>query len=70
MTQANYTSRSRTPKNSVAGRPLPLRLNPEERHIIEEMAEKESRSASNMVRVIFLRGLESLLHVSTANKAE
>jgi hypothetical protein len=59
MTQVQNTQRARTPKNSVAGGSLPLRLSPEERSEIEAMAEAECRSASNMVR-IFLRGLESM----------
>lgn len=58
MTQAHHVQRSRTPKNSVAGGTLPLRLSPEERSSINAMAEAECRSASNMVRIIFLRGLE------------
>lgn len=58
MTQAHHTQRSRTPKNSVAGGALPLRLSPEERAAIDEMARAECRSASNMIRIVFLRGLE------------
>lgn len=60
MTQVQNTQRARTPKNSVTGGSLPLRLSPEERSEIETMAEAECRSASNMVRIVFLRGLESM----------
>ncbi|KAA0520145.1 hypothetical protein F0325_15980 [Enterobacter ludwigii] len=60
MTQVQNTQRARTPKNSVAGGSLPLRLSPDERLEIEGMAEAECRSASNMVRIVFLRGLESM----------
>ncbi|EFO3867775.1 hypothetical protein DM659_20230 [Escherichia coli] len=60
MTQVHHVQRSRTPKNSVAGGALPLRLSPEERSTIEAMAEAECRSASNMVRIVFLRGLETM----------
>lgn len=60
MTQVQHVQRSRTPKNTVAGRALPLRLSPEERSTIEAMAEAECRSASNMVRIVFLRGLQAM----------
>ncbi|WP_278400417.1 hypothetical protein [Hafnia paralvei] len=60
MTQVQHVQRSRTPKNTVAGRSLPLRLSPEERSTIEAMAEAECRSASNMVRIVFLRGLQAM----------
>lgn len=60
MTQVHHGHRSRTPKNSVAGGTLPLRLSPEERSTIEDMAEVECRSASNMIRIVFLRGLEAM----------
>ncbi|KOQ95157.1 hypothetical protein [Pluralibacter gergoviae] len=60
MTQVQHEQRSRTPKNSVAGKPLPLRLSPEERTTIETMAKEECRSASNMARIVFLRGLEAM----------
>lgn len=60
MTQVQNAQRARTPKNSVAGGALPLRLSPEERTEIEAMAEAECRSASNMVRIVFLRGLECM----------
>lgn len=60
MTQAEHIQRSRTPKNTVAGGPLPLRLSQEERATIEAMAEAECRSASNMVRIVFLRGLQEM----------
>ena len=60
MTQVQHVQRSRTPKNSVAGGALPLRLSPEERSTIEAMAEVECRSASNMARIVFLRGLAAI----------
>ncbi|WP_294901898.1 hypothetical protein [Tatumella sp. UBA2305] len=60
MTQLHHTQRSRTPKNAATGGTLPLRLTPEERAKVEAMAEADCRSASNMVRVVFLRGLEVL----------
>lgn len=60
MTQVQHVQRSRTPKNTVAGGTLPLRLSPEERLTIEAMAEAECRSASNMVRIVFLRGLQAM----------
>ncbi|MBG6247324.1 MAG: hypothetical protein EKD82_04510 [Candidatus Symbiopectobacterium sp. PLON1] len=60
MTQVHHVQRSRTPKNRVAGRPLPLRLSPGERLAIEEMAKAECRPASNMVRVVFLRGFDAI----------
>lgn len=60
MTQTQHVQRSRTPKNTVAGGTLPLRLSPEERSTIDAMAQAECRSASNMVRIVFLRGLEAM----------
>lgn len=60
MTQLHHVLRSRTPKNTATGRTLPLRLSPEERATIDAMAEADCRSASNMVRIVFLRGLEAM----------
>ncbi|MEG2431391.1 MAG: hypothetical protein RSA84_14770 [Acinetobacter sp.] len=50
---------------------MPLRLSPEERSTIEAMAEAEYRSASNMVRIVFLRGLQAMQHdqaIETGNE--
>ncbi|WP_127959990.1 hypothetical protein [Serratia microhaemolytica] len=60
MTQQHHVQRSRTPNNTVAGGALPLRLSPEERSTIEAMARAECRSASNMIRIVFLRGLATM----------
>ncbi|OON40791.1 hypothetical protein BTJ39_06850 [Izhakiella australiensis] len=60
MTQLHHAQRSRTPRNAATGGTLPLRLTPEERATIEAMAEADCRSASNMVRIVFLRGLEAM----------
>ncbi|MCT2388597.1 hypothetical protein [Erwinia pyrifoliae] len=46
---------------------LPLRLSTDERSIIEAMAEAECRSASNMVRIVFLRGLEAMKPFGAGN---
>ena len=61
MTQLQHIQRSRTPKNTASGGILPLRLSVEEREVIESMAEAECRSVSNMARLVFLRGLQSLI---------
>lgn len=37
--------------------PIALRLKPEERAALEELAKRESRSLSSMARLIFLRGM-------------
>lgn len=58
MTQAHHEQRSRSPKGVAAGKPIPLRLSPEERQVVEAMADQECRSLSNMVRMVFLRGLQ------------
>lgn len=60
MTQAQHIQRSRTPKNTALGGTLPLRLSIAERSTIEAMAEAECRSASNMARIVFLRGLNAM----------
>ena len=62
MTQLQHIQRSRTPKNTVAGGILPLRLSVEERRTLEALAEAECRSASNMARLIFLKGLQSIIN--------
>ncbi|MEG0622047.1 MAG: hypothetical protein RR498_03945 [Hafnia sp.] len=70
MTQVQHVQRSRTPKNTVTGGVLPLRLSPEERSTIEAMAEAEYRSASNMARIVFLRGLQAMQHDQAVMKYE
>ncbi|ELW0650081.1 hypothetical protein QMR89_005086 [Salmonella enterica] len=50
--------KSRLPKGAFKGRPIALRLTPEVRKTVEELAKKELRTDCNMAHVIFMRGLE------------
>ncbi|AYN26568.1 hypothetical protein D8682_05920 [Buttiauxella sp. 3AFRM03] len=58
MAQVESNQRSRLPKGMSSGNPIPMRLTPEERAFLEDLAAKECRSISNMARMVFLRGME------------
>lgn len=62
MNQEQHTHKSRLPKGSLTGRPIALRLTPEVREIVEEMARKEVRTNCNMAHIIFMKGLEIIIH--------
>ncbi|ECA5249522.1 hypothetical protein H9V85_003648 [Salmonella enterica subsp. enterica serovar Louisiana] len=61
MKQERYTPKSRLPKGAFKGRPIALRLTPEVRKTVEELAKKELRTDCNMAHVIFMRGLETII---------
>ncbi|HAK6118032.1 TPA: hypothetical protein H2R31_003086 [Salmonella enterica] len=50
-------TRSRAPKASSPRKMVLLRLDEEEFAVLEGMAKEESRSRSNMARLLYLRGL-------------
>ena len=60
MAQQENIQRSRTPKGIVSKNPVPMRLTPGEREVLEDLAEKECRSTSSMARLIYLRGIEAI----------
>ncbi|SHM64286.1 hypothetical protein SAMN05660971_03492 [Halomonas cupida] len=51
------SSPTRSPRGVT--KPVAARLLPNERSELESLAERESRSCSAMLRLVFLRGLES-----------
>ncbi|EAB8937206.1 hypothetical protein DRM61_23740 [Salmonella enterica subsp. enterica] len=57
MTQIRDT-RTRAPKASSPRRSVLLRLDEDEFAALDSMAAEESRSRSNMARLLFLRGLK------------
>ncbi|ATW54253.1 hypothetical protein HT886_000474 [Salmonella enterica] len=58
MNQEQHAHKSRLPKGAFKGRPIALRLTPEVRKTVEELAKKELRTDCNMAHVIFMRGLD------------
>lgn len=53
-------TRSRAPKASSPRKMVLLRLDEEEFAVLEGMAKEESRSRSNMARLLYLRGMKEI----------
>ena len=60
MKHVKHDQRSRLPKGIVSKNPITMRLSNDEHSTLEELAAKESRSASSMARLVFLRGIEAI----------
>ncbi|ECA0404376.1 hypothetical protein EIL26_21330 [Salmonella enterica subsp. enterica serovar Newport] len=61
MNQEQNTHKSRLPKGAFKGRPISLRLTPEVRKTVEELAKKDLRTDCNMAHIIFMRGFEVII---------
>lgn len=60
MKHVKHDQRSRLPKGIVSKNPITMRLSDDERSTLEKLAAKESRSASSMARLVFLRDIEAI----------
>ncbi|EQA9810908.1 hypothetical protein ACX94P_001295 [Klebsiella oxytoca] len=58
MTQEKNLPRARLPRGSKGNARVAVPLTEEERADLEKISIKESRTAANMARLIYLRGLE------------
>ncbi|HFK4758581.1 TPA: hypothetical protein ACG0MZ_000057 [Citrobacter farmeri] len=58
MTQEKNLPRARLPRGSKGSARVSVPLTEEERADLEMISIKESRTAANMARLIYLRGLE------------
>ncbi|EBI1588897.1 hypothetical protein FKY70_15435 [Salmonella enterica] len=55
-----HDTRSRAPKASSPRKMVLLRLDEEEFALLDGMAKEESRSRSNMARLLYLRGMKEV----------
>ncbi|WP_375592133.1 hypothetical protein [Chitiniphilus eburneus] len=50
---------SRSPRGSGLGKNISLRLRPDERELVDQLAQQEERSVANMARTLVLEALRA-----------